>query len=179
MRLNSYFSLSIITFWKITLWDVSFFLKYDEGSTHLFLACKFYNFLEKKKGKKTPQTHFIIILTVLWKGIVTFFSSCINSRLSRLMRSYSEKEGGWADWATVLGWMTTVHRKEGTRWTYTSVEGPSVSVGKKCAVYYVKAKKGCTKVGHCTTILTPSVLVRAKRSKMVYMQMTMEGEHKG
>lgn len=35
------------------------------------------------------------------------------------------------------------------------------------------------KVGHCTTILTPSVLVHAKGSKMVYMQMTMEGKCKG
>lgn len=44
---------------------------------------------------------------------------------------------------------------------------------------YIKAKEGCRKVGHCTTILTPSVLVHAKGSKMVYMQMTMEGKCKG
>lgn len=62
---------------------------------------------------------------------------------------------------------------------YISMEGPSGSVGKKFAVYYIKAKEGCMKVGHCTTILTPSVLVHAKGSKMVYMQMTMEGECKG
>lgn len=44
---------------------------------------------------------------------------------------------------------------------------------------YIKAKEGCIKVGHCTTILTPSVLVHAKGSKMVYMHMTMEGKCKG
>lgn len=79
--------------------------------------------------------------------------------------------------------MTTVHSTvrttESTRRMYTSMEGPSVSVGKKFTVYYIKAKEGCTKVGHCATILIPSVLVHAKRSKMVYMQMTMEGECKG
>lgn len=62
---------------------------------------------------------------------------------------------------------------------YTSTERPSVHVGKKFAVYYFKAKEGGTKVGHCTTILIPSVLVHAKRSKMVYMQMNMKGKCKG
>lgn len=61
---------------------------------------------------------------------------------------------------------------------YTTTKGPSVSVGGG-KLRYIKAKEGCMKVGHCTTILTPSVLVHAKGSKMVYMQMTMEGKCKG
>jgi len=30
---------------------------------------------------------------------------------------------------------------------------------------YIKAEEGCMKVGHCTAILTPSVLVHAKKQQ--------------
>lgn len=46
-------------------------------------------------------------------------------------------------------------------------------------MYYIKAKEGCKKVGHCATILTPCVLVHAESSRMVYMQMSVEGECEG
>lgn len=55
----------------------------------------------------------------------------------------------------------------------------ALSLRRGGRLQYIKAKEGYMKVGHCTTILTPSVLVHAKGSKMVYMQMTMDGKCKG
>lgn len=48
---------------------------------------------------------------------------------------------------------------------------------QKLSVYYIRAKEGCKKVGHCTTILTPYVLVHAKAAGWYICR--LEGECKG
>lgn len=48
---------------------------------------------------------------------------------------------------------------------------------KKLSVYYIRAKEGCRKVGHCTTILTPYVLIHAKAAGWYICR--LEGECKG
>lgn len=135
------------------------YIKFPAEGQHLLIDSPVLFFCKKKKTTQKPLIYFQSTVREM-----NFFS--VNSFLSKWSCQELDRPGqsggqlsGCGCYGCVRAW-----------WALQLAH-------QKLSVYYIRAKEGCKKVGHCTTILTPYVLVHAKAAGWYICR--LEGECKG